>query len=227
LARISEFDISRYTHSGGCPAYAGDDSYAINPIGVIFTGPSSNSGLKAVLDHDHHQLSILGEWLVPWLVPTEKHQKFYGHTFCEDDQAQVGSGAWWESRYHLKLRQGWDNDNSTGDFGFDYDPVRGYYTLSTPHHEKAIDPEESCGESPLPFLHHAVYDDAYDKGGFVQARNWVLNQWVYSGGPGQHPHVHRHSGLERRDEFQTDRMGRVARPVLGSFARRRRHLCDQ
>lgn len=189
--------LSAYSHGECPPAGPLDPTGRSNPITIVFTG----TGKDAVFDHLKHHGMSRTDWrfsvdppLLPEIGfdnPFESAQKFYGHGHCQEEDGQAADKQFYrifaeppeeglDDRHHMRFWQGRDTFDPDG---YDYDLLLGPYTVGTPHHELFTITTTGCTLRPWT---HAPYDDeeVIDgwAGGFIQAREWILDQWVESGG---------------------------------------------
>jgi hypothetical protein len=151
--------LSRYSYSSDQCA----DGTEVNPVNVVFTGGVVTSPF--LRDHfDRHG---------GWANNVGANQHFRDHGDCDGQDDQAATGDWWnpvgaQDRIHAR----WEvaDVNGEAEFAVGY----GYQAVSTPHDEEWV---LGCGGSVST---HATWDQ-YERppfGGFVSARNEILNEWL-------------------------------------------------
>ena len=141
----SHFSSGQYSHRRG------DCASRVDPIGAVFYGPAPagapgyTDNLASVVDH----LEAHTGW---WDPAFGSGQWFATHGYCAYSDGERASGGASATRHHIRLRR-----------TYDWDPVLGYTTVSTPHYEVAT----SCG--------HAVRETRDGVSGYDIARQRLVD----------------------------------------------------
>lgn len=139
--------------------YSFDDlncTHRVDPVTVIFFYNGYQTWVNRHIPHH-------GVWTSDVTYEgIEKTQKFWDAGYCTQQWGAFASGPFWETRYHIRFRE-----------GHYFDATFGNFSIGTPHHETNV----SCG--------HAVDRtidgwSGYDKGRRQLANTMAINGPHYS-----------------------------------------------
>jgi hypothetical protein len=144
---VAEFQSGLYSHDdGGCAS-------RVDPITFVFFAEAT--GWRTY----NHIRAHTG-----WRGDTDANQFFASHGYCRQSYAEAYNGDSSETRYHVRLRQ-----------TAEWDDTYGYTTVATPHYELWAD-DCSWGGLPGHGVEEGSIDNPYDSwSGFDNGREIIWN----------------------------------------------------